>query len=246
MNRQLATLCVSLFLPAGVMAATVTPEQAKAVPPGTAFAGIAGGQFEAGKAIPQNAGGQVELVRTADGYTYFHAHGGRGAAEAEKVVCNNISKAGGKGNATINCELAGGKQVRFEWLELDKVKYEYWFSMKDKAGQTQNRPAQASGTLVKKPPVRSGKVIPPGTYTVAFSTNWAPVTYVLEANGKFTETGGNSRQGTWQEIDGDFCHIDSEVHCYKFISKTKDNKSIELEYKKPDGSKGYGATWTRQ
>lgn len=246
MTRPMAVLLLSLCLPAGaVVASTVTPEQVTALPIGAAFVGVPSGQFVSGTSIPQGTESEVELVRTADGYTYIHADGGRGGAEAQKVACNNISKSGGKGNATINCELAGGKQVRFEWLAVDKVKFEYWFSMKDKAGKTQHRPAQASTTLAKREPVRSGKVISPGTYMVTFNTGWAPVTYVLEANGKFLESGAKSRTGSWQEIDGDFCHIDGEVHCYKLMSKEAGGKSVKLLYKKPDGTNGHIATWAR-
>lgn len=243
MKHQLAALCVSLTLPAvSAMAATVTPEQVKALPLGTAFAGIPTGEFAAGAAIPSGKGSEVQLVRTADGYTYVHANGGRGAADAQKVICNDISKAGGKGNATINCALPGDKQLRFEWTDIDNVKYEYWFSMKHKAGQTQNRQSQASATLTKQTPERTGKVIPPGTYTVSFNNNWAPVTYVLEPTGKFTEQGSKPRVGSWQELDGDFCHIDAEVHCYKLLSKGADN-TIQLQYKKADGTEGHRATW---
>lgn len=246
MNRSLTALYLGLCRPAGVFAATVSPEQVKALPIGTAFVGIPAGEFVKGTSIPQNKGSEVELLRTADGYTYVHADGGRGGAEALKVACNDITRSGGKGNANINCELPGGKQIRFEWLDLDKVKYEYWFSMKDKAGQTQNKPGQAAATLAKKEPVRTGKIIPPGTYTVDFeaSMGWAPVTYVLHADGKFSEKGKKPREGTWQEIDGDFCHIDSEVHCYKLLPKAAGDKGLKLQYKKADGSDGYGATWT--
>ena len=239
-------LSLGLCLPAAVFAATVSPDDVKALPIGTSFVGIPSGEFVKGTPIPQNKGSEVELLRTADGFTYIHANEGRGGSEAQKVVCNNITRSGGKGNANINCELPGGKQIRFEWLDLDKVKYEYWFSMKDKAGQTQNKPGQASVTLVKKEPVRTGKVIPPGVYTVNFdaSLNWASVTYVLEANGKFSEKGAKPREGTWQEIDGDFCHIDSEVHCYKLLPRAAGDKAFKLQYKSADGSNSYGATWT--
>jgi hypothetical protein len=246
MLRKLATLSMGLSLTAtSALAATVTPEQVKALPLGTAFSGLPSGQFESGKPIPQNNGNEVRLIRTADGFIYFHADGGRGASEAQKVVCNNISKAGGKGNATINCDFAGGKQIRFEWLELDKIKYEYWFSMATKAGQTQHQQSQASATLTKKEPTRSGKIIPPGKYKVTFpDANWAPVTYTLEANGKFAEEGANARAGTWEELDGDFCHFDKQAHCYKLQPKGAGEKAIKLQYKKNDGSAGHMAVWT--
>ncbi len=246
MIRKLATLSIGLSLSAtSALAATVTPEQVTALPLGTAFSAVPSGQFENGKPIAQNNGNEVRLVRTADGFTYFHADNGRGASEAQKAVCNNISKAGGKGNATINCEFAGGKQIRFEWLDLDKIKYEYWFSMATKAGQTQHQQSQASATLTKKEPTRSGKIIPPGKYTVTFpDIKWAPVTYTLKADGGFAEEGSTARAGTWQELDGDFCHFDKVAHCYKLQPKGAGEKTIKLQYRNNDGSAGHMAVWT--
>lgn len=260
MSNKLTALCACLLLSAGnTMAATVTQDQIKALPVGTTYVGMPTGEFNKGATIQQNSGAEVRLVRTEEGYTYIHAHAGRGAAGAQTVPCNTIGKSGGTGNATIGCALVHGQVLRFEWLDLDNVKYEYWFSKKDMAGLTQNKPARASATLTKKQPVRSGEVIPPGSYKVSFElpdgANWPDVNYKITADGGFVATksdGTSTIEGTWEEIDGDFCHIYKEVHCYSLISQDSDGL-IHLQYKPADSSEDpdqkatvpdHKATWT--
>lgn len=245
MKLKLMLACVGAALPLGNALALTTPEQIKSLPVGTTFSGIPAGKFSKDGDIPQDSSSQVQLVRTSDGFAYVHA-GGSGA-DAPKAVCNDISKAGGKGNATVNCALAGGKQLRFEWLDADHVQYEYWFSMADKAGQTHNKPAQASTTLTRQEPARTGSIIGAGSYRVSFSggVKWADVHYTLSSDGSFTETKGNQivREGTWQEVDGDFCHIDKGIFCYKLLGKNTDG-TIALQYKPADATgQQYTATW---
>lgn len=151
MNIKLLVNCASLMLPTvSAMAANVAPEDVKALPVGTTFTGQPAGEFNRGQPIKPNPGTVVSLVRTEAGFMYIHANGGRGDAGAQKVQCDKIGRAGGKGNATVGCALAHGQQVRFEWQDINHIKYEYWFSMKDMAGQTRNNPPNAWTTLAKE------------------------------------------------------------------------------------------------
>ncbi len=95
--------------------------------------------------------------------------------------------------------------------------------------------------------VRTGAIVSPGVYHVIFDNSWAPVDYTLGAEGQFVETqsGQVVRKGTWEEIDGQFCHLEkNEAHCYQLISRNAEG-SIVLRYlpkKSSDGS--FQATWT--
>ena len=248
MKLKLMFAFFGVALPLGSALALTTPEQIKELPVGTTFSGIPAGEFSKVGAIPQDSSSLVQLVRTSEGFSYVHA--GSSGADAPKAVCNDIGKAGGKGNATVNCALAGGEQLRFEWLDTDHVQYEYWFSMAHKAGQTRNNPGQATATLTRREPVRTGSIIGPGNYRVSFGggVEWADVHYTLNSDGSFIETKDGQvvqvvREGTWQEVDGDFCHIDRDIICYKLLHKNDDG-TIALQYK-PTNTAGvqYTATW---
>lgn len=117
------------FTATAASAQAVTPQQVLALPVGTKYVGPA--TYD------------VALVRTAQGFN---------VVEKGKVVlvCNNVTKAGGRGNATINCATAKGVQGRFEWIDMKSVKTEMWTSMAAKAGQTQNKPADIKIILTRR------------------------------------------------------------------------------------------------
>lgn len=234
------------------MATTVTPDDIKSLPIGTLYSGHATGEFEQGQAIPNDGKtNQIILVLTKRGFTYIHPQAGQDGSETQRVPCNDIGKAGGVGNAIVGDELPNGTQVRFEWLNLDQIKYEYWFSLSHKSGRQKNKPAQASATLIKEASAHAGKIIPPGGYAVRFEKgkHWAETRYTLAEDGTFQaeQNGRAPRAGSWAEVDGDFWLIDTEIHCYKFISRNFDGRSIELRSVPDSGpaSVGYKATWTR-
>ena len=61
------------------------------------------------------------------------------------LKCTGLTKAGGKGNATVNCERpATGKQYRYEWIDLSRIKVETWPNMAAKAGTLKNQPAHTT------------------------------------------------------------------------------------------------------
>lgn len=246
-------LGLGLLLAGSSMAATVTLDEVKGLPVGTLYSGQPTGVFDkGGPELREGEGNEVMLIRTETGFTYIRSLGGQGAAAAQKVPCNEMGKSGGVGNAVVSCALSDGSLVRFEWLDLGNVKYDYWFDRQHQSGQKRHKPAQATAALTQQKAAHTGKVLPAGAYTVSFekSKRWAPVHYTLEADGGFLErnAGGKvTRDGTWKEVDGDFCHIDGEVHCYKLLSRSSDGKTVELQYIPGSGSAsdGYKAMWTR-
>lgn len=61
------------------------------------------------------------------------------------LKCTGLTKAGGKGNATVNCERpATGKQYRCEWIDLSRIKVETWPNMAANAGAQKNQPAHTT------------------------------------------------------------------------------------------------------
>lgn len=109
---------------APALAQAVTPEQVKALPAPTRYFTPDG---KAGLVINKGA---------------FDLKG--------PLKCTGLTKAGGNGNATINCADARGAQYRFEWLTLSKVKMEFWGSMAAKAGALRNKQAQAELIMTRK------------------------------------------------------------------------------------------------
>lgn len=103
----------------------VTPEQVLKIPVGTKY-----------------VAGASSLTRTAQGFNF--------SEKDAKAVCNNVTKAGGRGNATINCTTNSKLELRFEWININNIKAQGWDSMAAKAGQTQNKPPKYSATLVKQ------------------------------------------------------------------------------------------------
>jgi len=124
----IAVAIVVSTLASGAAAQSVTPEQVSKLPVGTKYVGP-------GRGTPT-------LKRTTTGFVYSEAGG--------SITCNNITKAGGHGNATINCTAANKVEFRFEWIDMNSVKAESWKDMAAKAGQKQNKPAQFKATLIRK------------------------------------------------------------------------------------------------
>jgi hypothetical protein len=110
-------------------AQTVTPEQVLKLPVGTKY-------------VLPSPSHNNQIARTAKGFTYSQT----GVA----FECNNVTRAGGRGNATINCTSPTKMEFRFEWLDINRVKIEIWANMAAKAGQTQHKAPQLSGILVRK------------------------------------------------------------------------------------------------
>lgn len=112
--------------------APVSPEEAKAMKFGTKY-------------LPQGAkNDDVQFVKVVNGYYFINK------PKKLRVTCNDIGRAGGKGNATINCSSPEGYQFRFEWINPNQVKAEWWKNMGAKAGQTQNKTAGESAVLYRR------------------------------------------------------------------------------------------------
>lgn len=158
MKMRFAAFAVAALVPvAAVVAQTVPVNVVNAMRVGTTWSGIPTGSFDGGRTqIAQHENSRVYLRKTANGFEYVHACGsrclnnGQPGAGGQVVQCNNVGAAGGRGNATVNCALVHGQQVRFEWTTNNTVKYEYWVNMAAKAGQTQNKPGQATATLTAR------------------------------------------------------------------------------------------------
>lgn len=240
------------------MAADINKADILALPVGTLYSAQPTGRFEEGKDI-EAGGSPVALIRTESGFTYLHPQGGSGTAP-QRVPCNDIAKSGGVGSAIVGNSLPNGTQVRFEWLSLDEVQYEYWFSLSHKAGTTRNKPPQAWATLAKQDPIPTGQILTAGSYNVRFEkgNHWSEGHFTLLEGGRFEETRGAqgtlsdtvgesvARAGSWKEVDGDFWLIDQEVHRYKLISQGVAGQSVELRFVPDNGpaDEGYKAIWT--
>lgn len=104
----------------------VTPEQVLKLPVGTTYSYTAG-------SVPK-------VVRTPKGFNTTLADG-------EIIECNNVTKSGGHGNATVNCTSRRKMEIRFEWIDINSMKFEGWENMAAKAGQKQNKPAFVTTTF---------------------------------------------------------------------------------------------------
>ena len=112
----------------GASAQTVTPESVLKLPVGASFVNA------------QHP--RTSIVRTAQGFNFVEG--------ATTVVCNNVTKAGGRGNATVNCTAPNKNEIRFEWIDANSMKVEAWENMAAKAGQTQNKPPRISAIFKRK------------------------------------------------------------------------------------------------
>lgn len=106
-------------------AQTVTPEEVMNLPIGTKY-----------------TNGAAKVVRDGDGFTF---HSTRGVGK-----CSNVGKAGGNGNAAINCVDDQKHEFRFEWIDINKGKAQYWWDMTKKAGQKENQPPQEEAILTRR------------------------------------------------------------------------------------------------
>lgn len=121
-----ATIAASVIATAA-SAQTVTPQDVLNLPVGTKYVTPAGkaGQF----------------TRTANGFKY--------AENTKSLDCNNVTKAGGKGNATINCKHSSGEEYRFEWADINKVKMDTWDNLAAKTGNSGYKPPKFSVVLTR-------------------------------------------------------------------------------------------------
>lgn len=105
----------------------VTPEQVLKLPVGTTY---------------HDKEGAIAVVRTAKGFNI------RGPL-FETIECNNVTKSGGHGNATVNCTAKNKAEFRFEWIDINYMKIEIWENMAAKAGAKKYKPTLATDFLYR-------------------------------------------------------------------------------------------------
>lgn len=111
------------------LAEVVTPEQVLALPVGTKYKISNHSDF---------------LVRTQAGFDFYSAE------EHVPVACNNVGKAGGRGNATINCTRDDKFELRFEWIDMQSLKAQGWKNLAAKSGQTQHNKPELEGVMIRQ------------------------------------------------------------------------------------------------
>ena len=124
----IAAIATSVMATAASAQTVVIPQDVLKLPVGTLYA------------LPNT--NVYGLTRTPQGFTYKN--------NTYVIPCNNVTKSGGHGNATLNCKSQEGFELRFEWIDMKQIKFEAWQSMASKAGQKQNKPGEAKQILTRR------------------------------------------------------------------------------------------------
>lgn len=66
----------------------------------------------------------------------------------ETYTCNNVTMAGGVGNAVIKLTTEKGWILRMEWINIEVIKFEWWANAADMAGQVANNPGRDTFALI--------------------------------------------------------------------------------------------------
>lgn len=152
MKMKWLILCATFSLLTTNVMADVSPEQITKllVHPGTSWVGERDG----------NASHKVTLLANGHGLSVHYGTNTIYACGKAK----NISRAGGKGTATMNCQINNYQnkndavawapkhpaEIRFEWKSLNEVYYQEWPNMAAKAGQYKNKPPHHTAVLKKQ------------------------------------------------------------------------------------------------